>query len=121
MIRGIDVVFLHSRDDDLARWYVEVLGLEIILHDGDWTEFNTHSQARFAVEHVPASSSQVENQPIMVSFRVDDIHQAVTNLAALGVRFHPSAETTIFEAGPSLVATFQDPAGTWLQLSQPKV
>jgi predicted enzyme related to lactoylglutathione lyase len=120
MIQGIDVVFLHTRDKDLARWYAEVLGLEITLKDSDWTEVSTHSQARFAVEHVPVSFSQVENQPIMISFRVDDIYQAVATLAAQGVCFHPSPESTIFKAGPSLVATFQDPAGNWLQLFQPK-
>jgi hypothetical protein len=36
------------------------------------------------------------------------------------VRFYPSKEDAIFEAGPSLVATFQDPAGNWMQLSQRK-
>ena len=120
MITGIDVVFLHTSDEELARWYAEVLGLEVALQDSGWTEFITRSPARFAVEHLPVSSSPVEKQPIMISFRVNDIHQAVKILTARGVRFYPSPESTIFEVGPSLVATFQDPADTWLQLSQPK-
>jgi hypothetical protein len=44
----------------------------------------------------------------------------VRALAAKGVRFYPSAEETIFDVGPSLVATFEDPDGNWVQLNQPK-
>jgi hypothetical protein len=62
----------------------------------------------------------VESQAIMLSFRVADIQQAVETLSGRGVRFYPSAEEAIFEAGPSLVSTFQDPAGNWVQLSQRK-
>ena len=120
MIQGVDVVFLHTHDRDLSHWYAEILGLEVKLQDGDWTEFETGCQTRFAIENIPDSHSPVESQPIMVSFRVDDIHQAVNELSARGIHFHPSPETTIFSAGPSLVATFQDPTGNWLQLSQPK-
>jgi predicted enzyme related to lactoylglutathione lyase len=60
----------------------------------------------------------MENQAIMISFRVADIHLAVETLATRGVHFYPSLEAAIFEPGPSLVATFQDPAGNWVQLSQ---
>jgi predicted enzyme related to lactoylglutathione lyase len=118
MIQGIDVVFLHSPDKDLAQWYAEVLGLKVHLSDGPWTEFKTGRVARFAVEHTD-SPYEVENQSIMISFRVDDISQAVESLAGRGVNFYPSKETTIFRAGNSMVATFQDPVGNWVQLSQP--
>ena len=121
MIQGIDVVFLHTQDKNLQRWYADVLGLEPGLQDAGWTEFNMQTRSRFAVEQVSTSPSQVENQPIMISFRVENIYQVVKTLAARGVHFHPTPETTIFEAGSSLVATFQDPAGNWLQLSQPRV
>ena len=118
MIEGIDVVFLHSPYQELADWYAEVLGLEISYSDGEWTEYQTHCTARFAVEHVGYPRSVVENQAVMISFRVADIHLAVANLAGRGVRFYPSPDEAVFEAGPSLVATFQDPAGNWVQLSQ---
>lgn len=120
MIKGIDVVFLHTPEKDLARWYAEILGLEVVVSDGPWTEFRTKSTARFAVETLSSPASSVEKQAIMISFRVDNIYQAVEILASRGVTFYPSREKTIFQAGPSLVATFQDPAGNWLQLSQPR-
>lgn len=56
----------------------------------------------------------------MVSFEVDDIHAAVDDLAGRGVRFYPSGEKTVFDVGPSLVATFEDADGNWAQLSQQK-
>ena len=118
MIQGIDVVFLHSPDKDLADWYAGVLGLEKRVSDGSWTEYQIQGVTRFAVEQLGSPRSVVENQAIMVSFRVTDIRQVVETLAARGVCFYPSLEETIFEAGPSLVATFQDPAGNWIQLSQ---
>ena len=120
MIEGIDVVFLHSPYKELSAWYADVLGLEKLSSDDTWTEYQTWGSTRFAVEHVGWPRSAVENQAIMVSFRVSDIHLAVETLARRGVRFYPTAEETIFEAGPSLVATFQDPAGNWVQISQPK-
>jgi hypothetical protein len=41
-------------------------------------------------------------------------------LAGHGVRFYPSAVMAIFDVGPSLVATFLDPDGNGMQLSQRK-
>jgi predicted enzyme related to lactoylglutathione lyase len=57
----------------------------------------------------------------MISFRVDDIKAAVESFSANGVQFYPSKEESVFDVGPALVATFQDPDGNWLQLSQTKV
>lgn len=121
MIQGIDVVFIHTPYKELANWYKEVLGLHMGYSDETWTEFQTQGTTRFAVEVVGYPRSVVENQAIMLSFRVDDIHRAVRTLSERGVNFIPSPETAIFEAGPSLVATFQDPAGNWVQLSQRKI
>jgi len=120
MIEGIDVIYIHSPYKELADWYADVLGLQPGYSDGHWTEYQTEGLTRFAVEHAAYPRSVVENQAIMISFRVSDIHQAVATLAESGVLFYPSLQETIFEAGPSLVATFQDPAGNWIQLSQRK-
>jgi len=60
-------------------------------------------------------------QAILLSFKVDDIRREVEALAGRGVRFYPSAETVIFDVGPSLIATFIDPDGNWMQLSQRNV
>ncbi len=107
---------LHTKNlrNGIARCWAWRTGFS----DSEWTEYQTEGVTRFAVEHVGYPRSDVENQPIMISFRVADIQLAVETLAARGVRFYPSAEETIFEVGPSLVATFLDPAGNWVQLSQ---
>ena len=120
LILGIDVIFIHTPYKELVDWYSDVLGLEKGFSDDAWTEYRTQGTTRFAVEHIGWPRSVVENQAIMLSFRVADIQQAVEILSERGVRFYPSANEAIFEAGPSLVATFQDPAGNWIQLSQKK-
>jgi predicted enzyme related to lactoylglutathione lyase len=75
---------------------------------------------RFAIDHIHFPSSVVQRQAVMISLRVDDIHSAVEAMAKKGVRFYPSKEKTIFDVGPTLVATFEDPEGNWLQLNQIK-
>jgi hypothetical protein len=118
MIQGIDVVFIHSPYKELKDWYAKMFDLETVYSDETWNEFRMKSVSRFAVEFNEFPRSVIENQAVMISFRVADIHTAVRMLAERGVQFFPSTEKAIFQAGPSLVATFQDPAGNWMQLSQ---
>ena len=96
MIEGIDVVFIHSPYKELADWYADVLGLQPGYSDGQWTEFQTRGVTRFAIEHAAYPRSVVENQSIMISFRVSDNKRAVTSLAEHGVRFHPSPQEVLF-------------------------
>jgi catechol 2,3-dioxygenase-like lactoylglutathione lyase family enzyme len=105
---------------ELARWYAEVLGLRPACGDEHWQEFETSSGSRFAIDVPAFPRSVVEKQPVIVSFRVDDIEAAVEALAGKGVVFFPSREKAVFDVGPALVATFQDLDGNWVQLSQPK-
>ena len=53
----------------------------------------------------------------MISFGVDEINSAVQQLEKKGVRFIGSK---IMDVGSSLVTTFMDPEGNYLQLSQRK-
>lgn len=62
----------------------------------------------------------IEKQAVMISFQVADIRQAVALLQERKIRFAETPDGVIFDAGPSLVATFQDPDGNWMQLSQRK-
>ncbi|MGH2829970.1 MAG: VOC family protein [Actinomycetota bacterium] len=120
-IEAIDVAYIHSqRGSDLARWFEEALGVPTTYADEGWHEYGMKSGSRFAVDKTSFPRSVVEHQAVMLSFLVDDIHAAVAELAAKGVSFFPDTETTIFDAGPTLVATFADPDGNWHQLSQPK-
>jgi hypothetical protein len=120
MILGIDVAFIHSPHRALADWYADVLGLPKGYGDDGWQSFQMSEGSRFAIDYTTFPRSAVEKQAIVLSFKVDDIHQAVETLKKRGVAFYPSAETTIFDVGPSLVATFIDPDGNWMQLSQRK-
>lgn len=121
MILGIDVVYLHVFDSEgLGKWYTEVLGLELkfktISHSWQEYDFSESPPTRFAVEAIGMPISKVEKQPIMISFRVDDIEAVVKSLEKKGVRFLGTPK--IQKEGFSLFATLQDPAGNWLQLSQ---
>jgi predicted enzyme related to lactoylglutathione lyase len=121
MILGIDVVYLHVFDSEsLCKWYTEVLGLDLKFKtpDSSWQEYNFDKSppTRYAIEAIRMPISSVEKQPIMISFRVDDVKKMVTDLEKKGVRFF--GEAKIQKEGNSLFATLQDPAGNWLQLSE---
>ncbi|HZE97879.1 MAG TPA: VOC family protein [Planctomycetota bacterium] len=121
MIKGLSVAYLHSpHGDKLADWYTKTLGLDVQASYPGWTEFKMGLGSRFAVDQTSFPRSVVEKQPVMLSFLVDDLRAEVKALAARGVRFYPSEAETIFDVGPSLVATFEDPDGNWVQLNQPK-
>ena len=120
MITGIDVVFIHSSNKELAEWYKKTLGLEMGYADDHWQEFAFKKGSRFALDIPSEIKSVVEEQPIMISFAVDDIKETVENLSSQGVRLFPSKDKTIFDVGHAFVATFQDADGNWMQLSQEK-
>jgi predicted enzyme related to lactoylglutathione lyase len=121
MILGIDVVYLHAfSGEDLGKWYSEILGIDLHFKtfDNSWQEFDfrTSPPTRFAIEATGMNRSEVERQPIMISFRVDDIKTAVNELKTKGIELYGTPE--IKKEGFSLFATLQDPAGNWIQLSQ---
>lgn len=120
LIKGIDVAYLHSAEGSLGQWYLDTFELQKGYWDAHWQELKTEQGSRFAVDVTGYPRSPVEKQAVMLSFLVEDIYHAVHELAGRGVRFYPSAEQAVFDAGLSLVATFEDPDGNWMQLSQRK-
>jgi predicted enzyme related to lactoylglutathione lyase len=124
MIKGIDVVFIHAKNPDLmVKWYEEKLGLKIGFSTPDkgWQEFeldDKRSVTRFALDYCGADPSPIEKQPIIISFKVEYIEIAVKKLEKKGVEF--IGKNKITDVGSSLIATFQDPEGNYLQLSQRK-
>ena len=124
MIEGIDVVFIHVKNPEkMAKWYEEKLGLKISYKTSDlsWQEIELDSNrrpTRFALDYAGSKPSKIEQQPIIISFRVSDISKVVEKLEEKNVEF--VGENKIFDVGPSLVATFIDPEGNYLQLSQRK-
>lgn len=122
MIKGIAVTYIHTPNKELADWYEKTLGLKKGYGDSTWQAFNMDAGSKFAMDFISYPSSTVQKQSIMISFAVDDIHAAVEELAKKGVRFYPDNDKTktVFDVGPSLVATFEDPDGNFVQLSQAK-
>ena len=120
LILGIDVVYLHSSHPELADWYTNILGLSKGYGDEHWQEFSLQSGSRFAIDFTTYPQSVVEKQSVMISYQVADIEKVVEVFTARGVTFFESKEGVVFDVGPSLVATFQDPDGNWMQLSQGK-
>ena len=125
MITGIDVVFIHAKNPiKLANWYKEVLEIEIGFQTPNfsWQEFKfseNRTPTRFAIDYGGENLSEVEKQPIMVSFMVDDIQGVVEKLEKRGIEFY--GKNKIQDVGLSIVATFQDIEGNWIQISQRKV
>lgn len=122
VIKGIGVAYVHTPNKKLADWYEKTLGLKKGYGDDSWQEFEMKNGSRFALDFISYPSSTVQKQPIMISFEVDDIQLAVDELAKKGVRFYPDNDKskTVFDVGPSLVATFEDPDGNFVQISQAK-
>lgn len=120
MLESIDVVYVHIRTSATVAWYREVLGLDVVREEGHWSEFSPSPKVRFALDHVGSRPSGPEGQAIVISFRVSDIHRAIDVLTQRGVSFRRQGVGAVADVGPSWVATFQDPEGHWLQLSQPK-
>lgn len=124
MILGIDVVFIHAKYPvKLSNWYKEVLEIEIGFQTPDfsWQEFNFsegRSPTSFAIDYGGENPSEVEKQPIMISFKVNDILSAVEKLEKKGIKFY--GKDKIQDVGPTLVATFQDIEKNWIQISQRK-
>ena len=80
MILGIDVVFIHAKEPTkLSKWYSDILEIDIGFQTPDlsWQEFNfseRRAPTRFAIDYGGENPSEVEKQPIMISFKVDNIY-----------------------------------------------
>ncbi|HUU78281.1 MAG TPA: VOC family protein [candidate division Zixibacteria bacterium] len=123
MIKGIDVVFIHVKNPEkMAKWYKENLGFDISYKTPDlgWQEFRMPNspQTRFALDYGGPNPSEVEQQTIMISFKVDNIQLAITELEKKGIIFW--GKNKIMDVGPTLIATFKDPEGNFVQISQKK-
>ncbi len=124
IIIGIDVVFIHTKNlVKLAKWYKETLGLEISFSTPDlhWQEFSFEKNdfpTRFALDSIGEKPSEVEKQSIIISFKVADINDAIEKLESKGIKFYGVEK--INDVVPTLITTFQDIDGNWIQLSQHK-
>ena len=116
---------LLSLDLDATRdFYHGVLGLEIAREDeGDRIVFRSGGGTQLAVTLSTVGTSDTQTQ---VAWRVPDIHVALADLRARGVRIEeytePDPVTTdgVADMGHSWAAWFVDPSGNVLAVVQPK-
>ena len=116
---------LLSLDLDATReFYHGVLGLEIAREDeGDRIVFRSGGGTQLAVTLSTVGTRDTQTQ---MAWRVPDIHAAVADLRARGVRIEeytaPDPVTTdgVADMGHSWAAWFIDPSGNVLAVVQPK-
>ncbi len=116
---------LLSMDLDATRaFYRDTLGLEVMREDeGDRIVFRCGGGTQLAVTLSTVGTSDTQTQ---MAWRVRDIHAAVADLRARGVRIEeyatPDPVTTdgIADMGHSWAAWFVDPSGNVLAVVQPK-
>jgi predicted enzyme related to lactoylglutathione lyase len=116
---------LLSTDLDATRtFYHDVLGLEIAREDeGDRIVFRTGGGTQIAVTKSTTGTADTQTQ---MAWRVTDIHAAVAELRARGVRIEeyvapdPVTVEGIADMGHSWAAWFIDPSRNCLAVVQPK-
>ena len=112
MIKGIAAIWLPV--DDMQRavaFYRDVLGLEVLDHDGDWSEVTAGDQ-RIGLN---ASESPAGDGGAVIAFAVDDLDATVAQLRERGVQF--TGEVSEHPWGR--IAPFADPEGNDLQIYAP--
>jgi predicted enzyme related to lactoylglutathione lyase len=116
---------LLSRDLDATRsFYSDLLGLEIAREDpDDRIVFRTGGGTQLVVTKSTVGTKDSQTQ---MAWRVPDIHAAVAELRARGVKIEeyaaPDPVTTdgVADMGHSWAAWFIDPSGNVLAIVQPK-
>jgi catechol 2,3-dioxygenase-like lactoylglutathione lyase family enzyme len=116
---------LLSLDLDASRaFYHGVLGLEILREDdGDRIVFRCGGGTQLVVTASTIGTADTQTQ---MAWRVPDIHAAVAELRALGVRIEdyeapdPVTDDGIADMGHSWAAWFIDPSRNVLAVVQPK-
>ncbi len=116
---------LLSKDLDATRaFYRDVLGLEIAREDeDDRIVFRTGGGTQLVVTKSTVGTADTQTQ---MAWRVPDIHAALADLRARGVRIEeytaPDPVTTdgVADMGHSWAGWFLDPSGNVLAVVQPK-
>ncbi len=116
---------LLSLDLDTSRsFYRDTLGLELVREDKDERlVFRSGGGTQFAVTRSAVGTADTQTQ---MAWRVPDIHAALADLRARGVRVEeyeaPDPVTTdgIADMGHSWAAWFVDPSRNVLAVVQPK-
>lgn len=112
MIEGIAATWLPVTDMDKAvAFYRDDLGLEVVDHDGQWSEVTAGDQ-RIGLNSAESPSG---DGGAVIAFGVDDIEATVASLKDKGVEF--TGELSEHPWGR--IAPFKDPDGNDLQVYAP--
>jgi predicted enzyme related to lactoylglutathione lyase len=112
MLKGIATVWLPVTDMGRAvSFYRDSLGLDVIEHDGDWSEVTAGDQ-RIGLNE---GESPAGDGGAVIAFGVDDIDSTVEELKGNGVEFADG----ISEHPWGKIAPFKDLDGNDLQLYAP--
>ena len=112
MIEKIATVWLPVTDMGRAvAFYRDDLGLEVVDHDGDWSEVTAGDQ-RIGLNE---GESPAGDGGAVIAFGVDDLDKTVDSLKEAGVEF--TGEVSEHPWGR--IAPFKDPDGNDLQLYAP--
>jgi catechol 2,3-dioxygenase-like lactoylglutathione lyase family enzyme len=108
--------------DSARRFYGETLGLNVELLDPENGLLTLHLEGDLDVLAYLSPDMTPPSYTIL-NFSVDDIDQAVDDLAARGVSFEhyeemPQDEKGVMREGRPLIAWFKDPAGNTLSVLQ---
>lgn len=115
---------LLSTDMAASRtFYRDILGLELVRQDPDRFVFRCGNGTQLVITESVVGTSDTQTQ---MAWRVPDIHAALVDLRARGVRIEeyeaPDPPTTdgIADMGHSWAAWFIDPSRNVLAVVQPK-
>jgi predicted enzyme related to lactoylglutathione lyase len=119
-VTGIGGIFVKSKDPKaLARWYKEVLGLNVASWGGAALPFDAPGHPpKVSWMAFPDTTDHMMPSPreFMVNFAVDDIDAMIARLTAQGVPILKRDDADAF----GRFAWIQDPDGTKIELWQPK-
>jgi predicted enzyme related to lactoylglutathione lyase len=119
-VTGIGGVFVKSKDPKaLAKWYREVLGLDVKPWGGAALPFDAPGHPpKIAWTAFPDSSNQMSpsTREFMINFAVDDMDAILARLTAHDVPIIKRDDDDTF----GRFAWIQDPDGTKIELWQPR-
>lgn len=112
MIEGIATVWLPVTDMSRAvSFYRDDLRLDVVEHDGDWSEVTAGDQ-RIGLNE---GESPAGDGGAVIAFAVDDLDASVDALKGAGVEFSDE----VSEHPWGRIVPFRDPDGNDLQLYAP--
>ena len=119
-VTGIGGVFVKSKDPKaLAKWYRDVLGLEVKPWGGAVLPFDAPGHPpKISWTPFPDTSDYMSpsTRDFMINFAVDDMDAMIARLAAHGVMILKRDDGDAF----GRFVWIQDPDGTKIELWQPK-